>query len=99
MASLFLDICLSDIPKERIKWAANGKAYIKVNVGELRQKDERGNDHFISVYVPKDERHDGDKPIYIGRGKANQRNASPNAPKENTASPAPTSGKDDDLPF
>ena len=31
MANLYLDLCLSDIPKERIKTARNGKKYIKAN--------------------------------------------------------------------
>ena len=95
MASLFLDICLSDIPKERIKRASNGKAYVKVIVGELRQEDERGNNHSVMVYVPKEERHEGDRPIYIGRGKENKRTA----PKGNATSPSTQEDKDDDLPW
>lgn len=69
MAHLLLDICLSDIPQERIKEARNGKLYTKIEVSELREKDERENDHSIKVYIPKAERDEGAKPIYIGRGK------------------------------
>lgn len=88
MANLFLDICLSDIPKDKIKEANNGKKYIKLIVGEMRQKDERGNDHYVKVFVPKAEQREGDKPIYIGKGKES----------ENRGGAKPAAHKDD-LPF
>jgi hypothetical protein len=87
MAHLLLDICLSDIPRERIKEARNGKKYLKIEVSELREKDERDNDHSIKVYVPKAEREEGVKPTYIGRGKTiggNSPSASGNSRTEYT---------------
>ena len=92
MAQLFLDICLSDIPKERIKTASNGKKYLKLNVGERRTPDDRGNDHYVSIYIPKDERKDGDKTIYIGNGKLRE-----NSPQREE--PKPAVNVDTDLPF
>ena len=69
MARLNLNICLTDIPKELIRRASNGKAYINLNVSELRDIDERGNDHTISVFVPQDRRAEFPDKIYIGRGR------------------------------
>lgn len=85
MAQLFLDICLSDIPKERIKEAKNGKKYLKLNVGEMRHADPYGYDHYVSVYIPKEER--GDKPVYVGKGRVANPPSNGNSPKS------------DDLPF
>ena len=69
MSRLNLNICLSDIPKDLIRKAGNGKSYINLNVSELRETDERGNDHTVSVFVPQDRRADYPDKIYIGRGK------------------------------
>lgn len=69
MARLNLNICLSDIPRDLIRKAGNGKSYINLNVSELRETDERGNDHTISVFVPQERRGDYPNRIYIGRGR------------------------------
>lgn len=69
MPRLHINICLSDIPKDLIRYAGNGKAYINLNISELRQPDDRGNDHTISVFVPQERREDYPDKVYIGRGK------------------------------
>lgn len=69
MARLNLNICLSDIPRDLIREAGNGKKYINLDVRELRETDERGNDHCVKVYVPQDRRADYPDPIYLGRGR------------------------------
>ena len=53
---IILDICLSDIPKEEIYTAKNGKKYIKFVVGNKKEKDEWGNDLYVKVSVPKERR-------------------------------------------
>lgn len=100
MAHLLLDICLTDIPKERIKEARNGKKYLKVEVGELREKDEHDNDSYVRIYINKADREAGVQTKYIGRGKTL-------APRENSPangnSPSASAGRavneDTDLPF
>ena len=67
MANFYLDICLSDIPKERIKTAKNGKKYLKAIINPRREPDSDGYDHYIAAFVPKDERNDGEGPAFIGR--------------------------------
>ena len=64
-----LDICLSDIPKDRIKEGRNGKKYLDIVVTEMRQPDNYGNDLTVYVQQTKEERQDKAPKIYIGKGK------------------------------
>lgn len=68
MSKILIDVCLSDIPAERRKTARNGKVYTKLEIGELREPDDKGNDHFVRCYTPVDERENS-RPVYVGRGK------------------------------
>lgn len=67
MANFYLDICLSDIPKERIKTASNGKKYLKAIINPRKAPDSDGYDHYIAAFVPKEDRNDGEGPAFIGR--------------------------------
>ena len=67
MANFYLDICLSDIPKERIRTSANGKKYLKAIVRPRKEVDRDGYDHYIAVSIPASERQDGVGPAFIGR--------------------------------
>lgn len=64
-----LSICLSDIPKDRIKLANNGKKYLAITVQDLREADEYGNTHSVYATQTKEEREAKEKRTYIGRGK------------------------------
>lgn len=64
-----LSICLSDIPKDRIKLANNGKKYLNVTVQDLREADEYGNTHSLYCTQTKEEREAKEKRTFIGRGK------------------------------
>lgn len=67
MSDLLLgSICLSDIPKELITTGKNGKKYLSIAVSERREEGQYGDTHNIIVSKPKDQRADGEKPIYIG---------------------------------
>ena len=67
MANLYLDICLSDIPKELIKTAANGKKYLKALIRPRKEIDRDGYDHYIAAWVPKEQREESDRPLFFGR--------------------------------
>ena len=67
MANLYLDICLSDIPKELIKTAGNGKKYLKAIIRPRKDTDPDGYDHYIAAYVRRDHRNQDDRPYFIGR--------------------------------
>ena len=95
MANLYLDICLSDIPRERIKTAANGKKYLKAIIRPRKETDRDGYDHYIAAFIPKEERQQGDSPAFIGRAQLKEYDNQ--QPRQN-AQPANDDGKDD-LPW
>jgi len=59
-----LSICLSDLPKEKITTAKNGKKYINLVMWENREVDKFGNTH--SIQVNKKEKEE--PTIYVGNG-------------------------------
>lgn len=95
MANLYLDICLSDIPRERIKTAANGKKYLKAIIRPRKETDRDGYDHYIAAFIPKEERQQGDSPAFIGR--AQEKHYDDQQPAQQQSRPAPSDP--DDLPF
>lgn len=94
MANLYLDICLSDIPRERIKTAANGKKYLKAIIRPRKETDRDGYDHYIAAFIPKEERNNDDRPAFIGRA---QEKHYDDRPARQNSQPANDDG--DDLPF
>lgn len=88
-------ICLSDIPKELITNHANGKQYLNIAISSRKEKGKFGETHNVIASIPKDQRKEGDKPIYIGNLKEWQENGgSGNAQQVST-----TASPEDDLPF
>lgn len=59
-------ICLSDIPREQIKKANNGKLYVNIRISERREPDVYGNTHNIDCKPKKEERIEGVN-YYIGK--------------------------------
>lgn len=64
-----LGICLSDIPKERIVTAKNGKKYLNVTVDERRAVSQYGETHTVYISQSKEEREARAEKIYVGGGK------------------------------
>lgn len=93
MDNLFGSICLSDIPRELITTASNGKKYLRVEIRQRKDTDQYGNTHYVKAYGRKDQRRDGVN-YYIGNLKPSQYMASVPAPL--TEAPAQTDGN---LPF
>lgn len=82
-------ICASDIPKEKLKKANNGKLYLDVNIWVNEEKDQYGNTGSIQVGQTKDEREAKAVKVYLGNFK----------PVEATQ-PTPASQEDTEaLPF
>ena len=44
-----VSICLTDLPKEHITKAANGKSYINLNINKKQQPDQYGKDLSVQV--------------------------------------------------
>ena len=97
MALINCSICLSDIPKDRIKAHTNGKKYLSIVVADLREADEYGNTHSIYISQTKEEREAREKRTYIGRGKAVVFNSQQPSIEEVAA--MPPANFVDDLPF
>lgn len=71
MADLInIGICVSDIPKERVRRAENGKCHINIVVAERREVDKYGNTHTVYLSQSKEERAERKDRIYVGQGKA-----------------------------
>ena len=98
MSKLILaSICLSDIPKEKIKAAANSKKYLNICIAERREPDQYDNTHTIYVSQDKEERDAKADKKYIGSGRAY--NPQPAAPTPEAVDQMPPANDVDDLPF
>ena len=71
MADLInVSLCVSDIPRDKIFVAENGKKYISICVSELRQPDQYENTHCVFIRQSKEERERKDARTYVGHGKS-----------------------------
>ena len=90
---IVLNICLSDIPKDKITKANNGKSYVSIIVDERREPDKFGNTHTMYISQTKEQRQSRENKVYVGSGKEY-------VFENQTPKPTPTVVKDgDDLPF
>lgn len=63
-----INICLSDLPKEKITTAVNGKKYVDLIVSERREPSKYGDTHTIYVPQSKEEQQSNAQRIYVGKG-------------------------------
>lgn len=101
-----LNICLSDIPKDKIRTGSNGKKYLDITVSNLRETDDKGNTHKVAVRQSKEERENKEAVTYLGRGKEiifnnspQPRNTSKNDEKSGYSDPMLNGEDDSRLPF
>lgn len=99
MANFYLDICLSDIPRERIKTAANGKKYLKAIIRPRKETDRDGYDHYIAAFIPAAERGQDDRPAFIGRAQEKHYEEAAYQQKKAELAQQANEGDKDDLPF
>jgi len=93
-------LCLSDIPKDRIKAGANGKKYINLILSERKSVSERGETHTLSISKSKEEREAKAATIYVGGG--TEYKPAPTlapTPEQIEAMPPYIPEEDNDLPF
>lgn len=80
-----LSICLSDLPKEKIQTANNGKKYINLVVDKRKEAGKYGETHTLYVSQSKEEREAKEDKKYVGSGKEyvynGQQNNDSKAPK------------------
>lgn len=92
-----VSICTSDIPKERIKLADNGKKYMNIVVATRREQDAYGNTHTVYMSQSKEERENKVQRTYIGYGKAVVFSPTPVSAED--IEQMPSAPDTDDLPF
>ena len=59
MANFYGSICLTDIPKELIKTASNGKKYLNIDIYERKEVGKFGATHTIKASCKREEQKDG----------------------------------------
>lgn len=97
MADLInVSLCLTDIPKDKIKVGKNGKKYLSIMVSELQHPDAYENTHCVFIRQDKEERERKDPKTYIGKGKAVVFDKAPTPAEVNDL---PAAADVDDLPF
>ena len=93
-----ISICLSDIPKDRIKAANNGKKYINLAVTRMKEPDKYEQTHTVFVSQSKEEREVKENKIYVGKGK--EINFMPSGATVQSVESMPEMNlEEDDLPF
>ncbi len=96
MSLISVSICLSDIPKDKIKQAANGKKYLNLVVAQRKETSQYGETHTVFISQDKEERAANVDKVYIGGGKEFTQ-PTPVSAEEIAA--MPPAGELDDLPF
>lgn len=98
MAELInVSLCVSDIPRDKIFVAENGKKYISISVSELREADRYENTHCVFMRQSKEERERRDDRVYVGRGRAVV--FRPAEPTPDQVADLPVARDTEDLPF
>jgi len=69
MSLISVSICLSDIPKDKIKEAKNGKKYTNIIVANRKEVSQYGETHTVFMSQDKKERDAEIDKVYIGGGK------------------------------
>ena len=60
------NICLSDIPKEAITVASNGKLYLSCDLWINEEKNKYGNIGSLSIEQTKEQREKQERKVYVG---------------------------------
>lgn len=92
-----VSVCLTDLPKDKIKLAENGKKYISLTIRDLQTVDAYGNTHTLFVSQTKEEREAKANRTYVGRGKEVVFRAA--TPTIEDVESLPAAENLDDLPF
>ena len=69
MSLITISLCVSDIPKDKIKQADNGKKYLNLCVSKRREIGQFGETHTVFISNTKEEREANAPTIYVGSGK------------------------------
>lgn len=98
-----ISLCLSDIPKERMSKARNGKIYCNIVVAMRKEPDQWGRDLKVYMQPTQKDKENSIGKIYVGGGKtfifAQNVTSEPSQADLDAIIPPNTDDKKDDLPF
>lgn len=90
-----ISLCLSDLPKDKIKQANNGKKYINLVLSDRKDEGKFGETHTLTISKTKEERVAGMPTIYVGSGTEYK----PQSTTPQDVSSMPAANDVDELPF
>lgn len=98
---IVLNICVSDLPKDKIIKGRNGKEYINLVLDERREVSQFGETHTITLSQSKEEREAKTPKVFVGGGKEYVFERREQPQPQAQPQPARQSGGNeiDDLPF
>ena len=99
MSLINISVCLSDIPKDKIKLAGNGKMYINLVVANRKEVSQYNETHTVFISQDKEEREAKLDKVYIGGGKEFTQAAAPVTTEDIEKLPPAPEDQLDDLPF
>lgn len=98
-----VSLCLSDIPKDHMSKAKNGKIYINITIAMRKEPDQWGRDLKVYMTPTKEDRANKTPKMYVGGGKtfifAENQADTPTDDEINNLIPPPNVDKKDGLPF
>ena len=99
MSLINISVCLSDIPKDKIKLATNGKKYISLVVAQRKEVSQYDETHTVFVSQDKEERAAKLDKVYVGGGKEFTQVSTPVTVADIENLPVANAVEQDDLPF
>lgn len=99
MSLINISICLSDIPKDKIKLASNGKKYISLVVAKRKEVSQYDETHTVFVSQDKEERAAKLDKVYVGGGKEYVQTSTPLTTEDIEKLPPAPDDELSDLPF
>jgi hypothetical protein len=97
MSLISASICLSKLPKDKIKQGSDGKLYMNITVADRKEADQYGNTHTIFVSQTKEKREAKTDKVYVGQGRAIE--FAPAVTTPESVDDFPVAENTDDLPF
>ena len=98
-----ISLCLSDIPKNKMSKAKNGKIYCDIVIGIRKEPDQWGRDLKVYMKPTKEDREQKAPKVYVGGGKtfifAQGQQNQPTDEEINNIIPTDTTNEKGDLPF
>jgi hypothetical protein len=95
MSLINISICLTDLPKDKIKQAENGKKYINLCVASRRETGKYGDTHVVYASQSKEERETKTPVTFVGAGKE----FTPQTVTAASVDDMPVADDNNDLPF